>query len=140
MILNDKLIREKEEIIKELNNKEKLINEYESELDKINHEHKQKVQEIVKELDDKGISINKLNTLNNKYEQLILKMTKQLDDKDVSLDEYKKINYINMYEKEIQELKKELKESKEYIDSEKIDKNMVLKKFNELYKEKKWKS
>ena len=140
MILNDKLIREKEEIIKELNNKEKFINEYESELDQINHEHKQKVQEIVKELDDKGISINKLNTLNNKYEQLILKMAKQLDDKDVSLDEYKKINYINMYEKEIQELKKELKESKEYIDSDKIDKNMVLKKFNELYKEKKWKS
>ena len=33
-ILNDKLIKEKEEeeIIKELDNKEKLINEYESEL------------------------------------------------------------------------------------------------------------
>ena len=48
MILNHKLIKEKEEIIKELDNKEKLINEYESELHKINHEHKQKVQEIVK--------------------------------------------------------------------------------------------
>ena len=90
MILNDKLIKEKEKIIKELDNKGKLINEYESELNKINYEHKEKVQEIVKELDEKGISINKLNTLNNKYEQLILKMTKQLDDKDVSLDEYKK--------------------------------------------------
>ena len=41
-----------------------------------------------------------------------------------------------MYEKEIQELKKELKESKEYIDSDKKDKNMILKKFSELYKEK----
>ena len=90
MILNDKLIKEKEEIIKELDNKEKLINEYEPELNKIIHEHKQKVQETVKELDDKGISINKLNTLNNEYEQLILKMTKQLDDKNVLLDEYKK--------------------------------------------------
>ena len=55
MILNDKLYKENEEIIKELDNKEKLINEYESELNKINYEHKQKVQEIVKELDDKGI-------------------------------------------------------------------------------------
>ena len=34
MILNDKLIKEKEEIIKELDNKEELINEYESELNK----------------------------------------------------------------------------------------------------------
>ena len=33
-ILNDKLMKEKEEIIKELDNKEKLINEYESELKK----------------------------------------------------------------------------------------------------------
>ena len=63
MILNDKLIEEKEEIIKELDNKEKLINEYESELNKINHEHKQKVQEMTKELNDKGISLDKLNTL-----------------------------------------------------------------------------
>ena len=30
-LLNDKLIKEKEEIIKELDNKERLINEYESE-------------------------------------------------------------------------------------------------------------
>ena len=69
------------------------------------------MQEIVKELDDKRLSINKVNTLNNEYEQLILKMTKQLDVKDVSLDEYKKklITLTNTYEKEIQELKKELK-------------------------------
>ena len=94
-ILNDKLIKEKEEIIKELDNKEKLINEYESELNKINYEHKQKVQKIAKELGDKGISINKLNKLNNKYEQIVQKMTKQLNHKNVSLDEYeKKINYI----------------------------------------------
>ena len=52
-ILNDKLIEEKEEIIKELENKEKLINEYESELYKINYEHKQEVQERIKELNDK---------------------------------------------------------------------------------------
>ena len=65
-------------------------------------------------------------------------MTKQLDDKDVSLDEYKKklITLNNMYENEIQELKKEFKESKEYTDSDKKDKNTVLKKSNELYKEK----
>ena len=47
-ILNDKLIKEKEEIIKELDNKEKLINEYESELNKKIYEHKQKVQKIAK--------------------------------------------------------------------------------------------
>ena len=64
-------------------------------------------------------------------------MTKQLDDKDVSFDEYKKrLNTLNdTYEKEIQELKKELKESKEYIDSDKKDKNMVLKKLIELTEE-----
>ena len=52
----------------------------------------------------------------------------------MSLDEYikKLITLNNTYEIEIQELK----ESKEYIDSNKKDKNMVLKKFNELYKEK----
>ena len=39
-----------------------------------------------------------------------------------------------MYEKEIQELKKELKESKEYIDSDKKGKCKVIKKINELSK------
>ena len=48
MILNDKLIEEKVEIIKELDNKEELINEYKSELDKLNYEHKQNVQKILK--------------------------------------------------------------------------------------------
>ena len=41
-----------------------------------------------------------------------------------------------MYKEKIQELKKELKESKEYIDSDKKDKDKVMKKFNELYNEK----
>ena len=65
-------------------------------------------------------------------------MTKQLNDKDVSLDEYEKkvITLNNTYEKEIQKLKEELKESKEYIDSDKKDKNMVLKKISELIEEK----
>ena len=40
----------------------------------------------------------------------------------------KLITLNNTYEKEIQKLKEELKESKEYIDSNKKDKNMVLKK------------
>ena len=47
-ILNDKLIEEKEEIIKELDDKEELINEHKVELNKLNYEHNQKVQEIVK--------------------------------------------------------------------------------------------
>ena len=33
-------------ISKELDNKKELINEYESELDKLNYEHNQKVKEI----------------------------------------------------------------------------------------------
>ena len=66
-------------------------------------------------------------------------MKKQLNDKDVSLDEYEKklITLNNTYEKEIQEFKKNLQESKEYIDSNKKDKNMVLKKISELTEEKK---
>ena len=46
-------------------------------------------------------------------------MTKQLNDKDVSLDEYEK----------------KLKESKEYINRDKKDKNEVLKKISELTEE-----
>ena len=38
-ILNDKLIEEKEEIIKELDDKKELINEYKVELYKLNYEH-----------------------------------------------------------------------------------------------------
>ena len=65
-------------------------------------------------------------------------MTKKLNDKDVSLDEYEKklITLNNTYEKEIQKLKEELKESKEYIDGNKKDKNTVLKKISELIEEK----
>ena len=37
--LNDKLINKNKKIIKELDSKKELINEYESELDKLNHEH-----------------------------------------------------------------------------------------------------
>ena len=40
-----------------------------------------------------------------------------------------------MHDKEIQELKKELKESKEYIDSDKKDKSKAMNKFDELNKE-----
>ena len=40
-----------------------------------------------------------------------------------------------MHDKEIQELKKELKESKEYIDSVKKDKSKAMNKFDELNKE-----
>ena len=50
------------------------------------------------------------------------------------------INNINKldyeYKKEIQKLKKELKGSKEYVDSDKIDKDKVMKEFNKLYNEK----
>ena len=60
-ILNNKLIKKKEEIIKELDNKEKLINESELELNKINYEHKQKVQEMTKELNNKGILYHLIN-------------------------------------------------------------------------------
>ena len=77
-----------------------------------------------KELNDKGISLDKLNKLNNEYEQIVQEMTKELNNK------YKEnINKLdNEYKKEIQELKKELKESKEYIDSDKKDKDKVIKK------------
>ena len=54
-ILNDKLIEENEKIIKELDNKKELIDVYEPELNKLNYEYEQKVEEIVKELNDKGI-------------------------------------------------------------------------------------
>ena len=108
-------------MIKGLDNKENLINEYESELDKLNYEHKQKVQEMIKELNDKGISIDKLNKINNEYEQKVQEMVKELNNKNISLNKYKEnINKLdNEYKKEIQKLKKELKESKEYIDSAK---------------------
>ena len=57
----------------------------------------------------------------------------------MSLNEYKKrLNTLNStHEKEIQKLKKELEKSKEYINSDKKDKDKVIKKINELNKEKK---
>ena len=92
---------------------------------------------MIKELNDKGISLDKLKKLNNEYEQIVQEMTKELNNKNISLNKYKEnINKLdNEYKKEIQELKKELKESKEYIDIDKKDKDKVIKKINELSKE-----
>ena len=55
--------------MKELEEKNTSINEYEKELNVLNNIHKTEKQEILKELDNKGISIDRLNTLNNKHEQ-----------------------------------------------------------------------
>ena len=65
-------------------------------------------------------------------------MIKELNNKNISLNKYKEnINKLdNEYKKEIQKLKKELKENKEYIDSDKKDKDKVMKEFNKLYNEK----
>ena len=62
-------------------------------------------------------------------------MKNELKDKEISLNKYKeRLNTLsNTYEKEIQELKKDLKKSKEYIDIDKKDEAM--KKFSELSKE-----
>ena len=67
------------------------------------------MEETAKELNDKGISINKLNTLNNEYEQKIKTLKNELNNKEISLNEYKiTINTLSdMHDKEIQELKKE---------------------------------
>ena len=93
---------------------------------------------MIKELNDKGISLDKLNKLNNEYEKIVQEMTKELNNKNISLNKYKKdINKLdNEYKKEIQKLKKELNESKEYIDSEKKDKDKIMKEFNKLHNEK----
>ena len=45
------------------------------------------MQEIEKELSDKGISLNRLN---KEYKQKIQELRKELNDKDISLNEYKK--------------------------------------------------
>ena len=42
-----------------------------NELNGLNNELNREKQEILKELDNKGISIDRLNTLNNKHEQRI---------------------------------------------------------------------
>ena len=107
-----------------------MISEYVIELNKLNYEHKKEKQEIAKELNDKGISLNKLNTLNNEHEQKIQKLRKVLNDKEISLNEYKKrLNTLNStYEKEIEELKKEIKKSNEYINGNENDKAKVIEK------------
>ena len=56
----------------------------------LNNKYKQKTKEIEKELNDKGISLNRLNILNNEYEQRTQKLKEELNDKDISLNEYKK--------------------------------------------------
>ena len=75
------------------------------ELNKLNNEHE---QEMVEELNNKGMLVNKLNTLNNEHKQKILELKKDLNDKEISLNEYKKrLHTLNsIHEKEIQELKK----------------------------------
>ena len=95
---------------------------------------------MIKELNDKGVSLDKSNKLNNEYKQIVQEMTKELNNKNISINNYKEnINKLdNEYKKEIQELKKELKESKEYIDIDKKDKDKVMKEFNKLYNEKKY--
>ena len=71
---------------------------------------------MIKELNDKGISLDKLNKL-NKYEQIVQEISKELNNKNISPDKYKEnINKLdNEYKKEIQELKKELKERKSIL-------------------------
>ena len=41
------------------------------ELNKLNNEYEQKIQEMVEELNNKGMLVNKLNTLNNEHKQKI---------------------------------------------------------------------
>ena len=110
-MLNDKLINENEKIIKELDNEKKLINEYESKLDKLNYNHNQKAQKIAKELNDNGILINKLSKLNNEHEQIVQEIRKQLNDKNVSLDEYEKkiITLNNTHKKKTTGILKKIK-------------------------------
>ena len=44
---------------------------------------------MIKELNDKGISIDKLNKINNEYEQKVQEMIKELNNKNISLNKYK---------------------------------------------------
>ena len=46
---------------------------------------------MIKELNDKGISLDKLNTLNNEYEQIVQEMTKELIIRTFHLMNIKKI-------------------------------------------------
>ena len=112
-ILNDSLIKEIKEINEKLNNKEKLNNEYEKELYALNYEYKQKIEELTEELNNRGISINKLNKINNKYEQKIEELKEELNNKEISLNEYKKrlAESDDIRKQEIEKLRKEFKKS-----------------------------
>ena len=46
---------------------------------------------MIKELNDKGISIDKLNKINNEYEQKVQEMIKELNNKKLHLINIKKI-------------------------------------------------
>ena len=62
---------------------------------------------MAKELNYKGISLNKLNILNNEHKHKIKQLKKELNDKEISLNEYKKgLNTLNSTYKK--ELKKEI--------------------------------
>ena len=89
--------------------------------------YRQKIQETEKELNDKGISLNRLD---NEYEQKIRELRKELNDKDISRNEYKKRldRLDNEHKQEIHKIEKELEESNIK------DKNRVLRKVNELNK------
>ena len=65
------------------------------------------MQEIAEELNNKGMSLNKLNTLNNEYEQKIQELRKELIDKEISLNKYKeRLDTLNsIYEKEFKKIK-----------------------------------
>ena len=56
--LINELNKEKQEIKKELKNKNTLLDEYKNELDILDLRHRQKIPEIEKELNDKDISRN----------------------------------------------------------------------------------
>ena len=78
---------------------------------------------MIKELNGKGTSIHKLNKINNEYEQKVQEMIKELNNTNISLNKYKEnINRLdNEYKKEIQKLKKELKEKSILIAIKKIN-------------------
>ena len=66
---------------------------------------------MIKELNDKGISIDKLNKINNEYEQKVQEMIKELNNKNISLNKHKEnINKLdNEYKKRNTKTKKRIK-------------------------------
>ena len=60
-----------------------MIDEYKNELYKLINEHGKEKQKILEELNNKGISLDKLNKLNNEYEQIVEKLTKELKVKNI---------------------------------------------------------